>query len=81
MDPVARIISLWPSAEHYAADIGLKYPSYARVMKMRRRIPTRYWAVTLAAAEKRGLALTEQDLEAAHARRERLTDQHEGAAA
>lgn len=66
MDPVARIIGLWPSAEHYAADIALKYPSYARVMKMRRRIPKRYWPATLAAAERRGFNLTEQDLVAAH---------------
>lgn len=71
MDAVARIISLWPSAEHFAADVGLKYPSYGRVLKMRGRIPDRYWDAAVAAAERRGLALTRDDLEAAHPKRRR----------
>jgi len=66
MTSVAAIISLWPSAEHFAADIGLKYPSYGRVMKMRGRIPSRYWDAAVSAAEKRSLPLTQDDLVAAH---------------
>lgn len=67
MKSASDIISAWPSAEHFAADIGLKYASYGRVMKMRGRIPSRYWDMTITAAERRGIALTRNDLEAAHA--------------
>lgn len=67
MDSASQIIGLWPSAEKYAADIGLKYPSYARVMKMRGRIPHRYWDATLLSAARRNIPLTLHDLELAHA--------------
>jgi hypothetical protein len=66
MSTPSRIIGLWPSAEKFAADLGLKYPSYARVMKMRGRIPERYWDDVVMAAQTRGIALTRSDLEAAH---------------
>ena len=66
MKSASDIISSWPSAEHFAADIGLKYASYGRVMKMRGRIPARYWDVTVSAAERRGIPLTRSDIEAAH---------------
>ncbi len=67
MTSAAAIIDMWPSAEKYAADIGLKYPSYARVMKLRGRIPERYWDRTVAAAKDRGLTLSREAIEAAHA--------------
>lgn len=60
------IISLWPSAEHFADDIGAKYRSYGRVLKMRGRIPERYWTRVLEGAERRGIAVTHADLVAAH---------------
>lgn len=63
---VSEIIERWPSAEHFASDIGLKYPSYARVMKMRQRIPPKYWDATMAAARARGFVVTIEDLRAAH---------------
>ena len=66
MRTAADIISLWPSAEHFAADLGLKYPSYGRVMKMRKRIPARYWPNLISAASQRGIDLTHVDLVAAH---------------
>lgn len=62
------IIELWPSAEQFAADIGLKYRSHARVMKVRNSIPKCYWPVVAAAAKKRGLNVTEKTLAAAHDR-------------
>ncbi len=53
----ASIIDLWPSAEHFAADIGLKYPSHARVMKVRNRIPPAYEDKIVKAAAARGIVL------------------------
>jgi hypothetical protein len=67
INSVSDIISLWPSAEQFAKDIGLKYPSYGRVIKMRRRLPERYWPAALESAEKRGYKLTKKDLERANA--------------
>lgn len=62
----SQIIALWPSAEHFAADLSLKYPSYGRVMKMRGRIPDRYWDVLVVAAQRRGINVTKDDLVKAH---------------
>jgi hypothetical protein len=53
----ASIISLWPSAEHFAEDIGLKWPGHARVMRLRGRIPEQYREKVLAAAKRRGIEL------------------------
>ena len=53
MITVPDIIERWPSAEHFASDIGLKYPSYGRVLKLRGRIPRKYWPEALAAATRR----------------------------
>ena len=63
---VAQIISLWPSAEVFADEIGLKYRSHARVMKARGRIARHHWAAIVKAAKKRGLSVTVKDLENAH---------------
>ena len=56
------IIGRWPSAEKFSADIGLKYPSHARVMKVRNSIPISYWPKVLEAAKDRDIHLTEEDL-------------------
>lgn len=53
----ASIIDLWPSAEHFAADIGLKHLSHARTMKVRGRIPARHHDRVLEAARQRGIRL------------------------
>ena len=55
----ASIIDLWPSAEHFADDLGLKFRSHARVMKMRGRIPSKYHEAVTEAAKRRGIALPE----------------------
>lgn len=68
MATVSDIIERWPSAEHFAADIGLKYPSYGRVLKMRGRIPEKYWEAALAAARIRKISVSREDLESAHTR-------------
>ena len=60
------IIERWPSAEKFGADLGLKYPSHARVMKVRDSIPISYWPKVLSAADERRLQLTEDDLREAH---------------
>jgi hypothetical protein len=67
MPTCSDIISLWPSAEHFAADIGLRYASYGRVMKMRGRIPAKYWDRTVEAAARRGIRLDRNDIAQAHA--------------
>ena len=59
------IIERWPSAEQFSADIGLKYPSHARVMKVRNSIPVSYWPKVLEAAQARSIGLTETELSAA----------------
>jgi hypothetical protein len=65
---VPAIIALWPNAEEFGSDLGLKYRGgHARVMKVRRAIPRQHWPKVLEAARKRNLALTERDLETAHA--------------
>lgn len=66
MATVSSIIERWPSAEHFASDIGLKYPSYGRVLKMRGRIPVKYWEAALAAARIRKIELSRGELEVAH---------------
>lgn len=55
MMTVDSLISLWPSAEVFADDIGLKWRSHARVMKIRGRIPRAYWPKVAEAAERRGI--------------------------
>lgn len=59
------IIERWPSAEQFSADIGLKYPSHARVMKVRDSIPVSYWPKVLEKARERSISLTEADLASA----------------
>ena len=49
------IISLWPSAEIFAQDIGLKYRSHGRVMKLRNRIPRGHWDAVIKAARSRDI--------------------------
>lgn len=65
----ADIISEWPSAEVFADDLGLKYRSHGRVMRIRNSIPEAYWPAVVAAAAKRGYGhITETALKAAHAK-------------
>jgi len=66
MVDVPSIISRWPNAETFAADLGLKHLSYGRVMKLRRSIPPAHWPAALKAAEVRGIPLSQQELEDAH---------------
>jgi hypothetical protein len=68
MIDVATIIDRWPSAEAFGQDIGLKYRSHARTMKVRGSIPRAHWPKVLEAARRRAIALTQQDLEQAHQR-------------
>ena len=65
MTPI-DIIGRWPSAEAFAKAIGLKYPSYARIMKMRGRIPRVHWPAVVEASAEIGQPLTRADIEAAH---------------
>lgn len=66
---VADIIGMWPTAEAFGDDLGLKRRGdHARVMKVRGRIPRHHWPRVLEAALKRKFHLTEKILEAAHVR-------------
>ncbi len=65
MKTFRQLIELWPSAEQFAQDIGLRYPSHARTMKLRNSIPPDHWAAALSAAKKRGIKLTLADLKKA----------------
>jgi len=68
MMTVDKLISLWPSAEVFADDIGLKWRSHARVMKVRGRIPRRYWPAVVDAAKARGIkGVSIKQLENIHA--------------
>lgn len=65
---VAKIIEKWPSAEVFADDLGLKYRSHGRVMKVRGRIARQYWPAVVECAQKRHIdGITIQVLEDAHA--------------
>lgn len=67
---VAQIIGLWPTAEAFGDDLELKRRGdHARVMKVRGRIPRQRWPKAIEAAKRRGIALTETDLERAHMER------------
>ncbi len=52
---VSDLIELWPSAEVFADDIGLKWRSHARVMKFRGKLPQSHWDATVLAATRRGI--------------------------
>ena len=56
------IIEQWPSAEVFADDIGLKWRSHARVMKVRNSIPKIYWPSVIEAALRRSLDVDESKL-------------------
>jgi hypothetical protein len=47
------IICKWPSLKAFGVDIGIT-GAYARTLKMRDTLPSRYWAPAERAAEKRG---------------------------
>ena len=65
----ADIIAEWPSAEVFADDLGLKWRSHGRVMKVRNSIPEVYWPDVVSAAARRGkLWITIEALKAAHAK-------------
>lgn len=67
---VAQIIGLWPTAEAFGDDLELKRRGdHARVMKVRGRIPRHRWPKAIEAAKRRGITLTETDLERAHMER------------
>ena len=70
MNSIPSIIDMWPSAEVFSDDLGLKWRSHGRTMKLRGAIPKAHWSKVLEAAEKRGLPITEADLIAAHAKSE-----------
>jgi len=62
------LIELWPSAEVYARDVGMKYPSYARVIKVRNSLPRKWWDATVLSASRRGIdGVTHGLLERLHA--------------
>lgn len=64
---VAKIIEKWPSAEVFADDLGLKYRSHGRVMKVRGRIARQYWPAVVECAQKRHIdGVTLEILEEAH---------------
>lgn len=65
MTPI-DIIDRWPSAEAFAKAIGLKYPSYARIMKMRGRIPRVHWHAVAEASVAIGKPLTVAQIADAH---------------
>lgn len=66
---VKDIISLWPSAEVFSDDLGLKYRSHGRLMKRRDSIPVVYWDSVVTAAKRRGIDVTLATLVRAHARK------------
>jgi hypothetical protein len=68
VNSVADLIELWPSAEAFSADIGLKWPGHGRVMKLRSRIPREHWPRVVAAAAVRDLPVTEDLLQRLHQR-------------
>lgn len=51
---VAELIGLWPSAEQFARDLGLKHTSHGRAMRARGSIHPRWWDAVVLAASKRG---------------------------
>lgn len=64
---VRDVIEAWPSAEHFSSDLGLKYPSHGRVMKIRNRIPRAHWDAVVLSASKRGIdGITHRLLENLH---------------
>lgn len=67
MSSICSIIAMWPSAEVFGDDLGLKFRSYGRHMRRRGVIPKKHWIKVLEAAQRRGISLTEADLIAAHA--------------
>jgi hypothetical protein len=65
----ADIISRWPSAEVFADDLGLKWRSHGRVMRLRNSIPETYWQAVAEAAKRRGYAdITSEVIAKAHAK-------------
>lgn len=66
IDTVADVIGLWPSAEAFGDDLGLKWRSYGRVMRLRGRIPRDHWPKVVESALRRGYPVTEQTLERVH---------------
>lgn len=66
VNSVADVIDLWPSAEAFGDDIGLKWPGHGRVMKVRGRIPSKHWPRVVEQAARRGLPVTEDLLRRIH---------------
>lgn len=64
---VAELIELWPSAEQFSDDLGLKYRSHGRLMKVRGSIPRNRWDSVVQAATSRGIdGVTHRLLERLH---------------
>lgn len=59
---IAELIDLWPSAEVFSDDLGLKYRSHGRVMKVRGRIAREHWDAVVLAASRRGIKGVDHDL-------------------
>lgn len=66
MRTVSDIIGLWPSAEAFSKAIGLKYPSYGRVMRLRGRIPRVHWPMVAKEAAKIAKPISVSEIEAVH---------------
>lgn len=54
MNTFSEIISLWPSAEELARDVGAT-GLVVRAWRARRSIPSEYWVAVIGAAERRGI--------------------------
>lgn len=60
------IIDRWPMKSVFSRDIGLKHYQTGYRMWCRNSIDKRHWENVVAAARRRGIAVTYEDLVAAH---------------
>lgn len=79
---VPDLIGLWPSAEVFSDDLGLKYRSHGRLMKLRGSIPRARWDAVVVAASKRDIpGVNHRLLERLHAKPATAITQSEEVAA
>ncbi len=57
----SEIIGRWPTAEEFAADVGVKGVT-ARQWRLRNSVPVAYWPAIIEAADKRGFTDINRDL-------------------
>jgi hypothetical protein len=71
--PVTKILKAWPSRQAVLTDARMVEPSLELVAVhrwfQRGSVPSRYWRALLIGAERRNIAVTVDDLMAAHAER------------